>query len=653
MSGNYALLQSAAQSVTDKTEELRVAKSAAALAEQEQTQAQTNFDLVVADLAKRTAQVDEATADETALTSEQSSLETQRTSLKTSKKTKITDRDSKEGEVILKKIETDLIRARGGVTATEAWLVNPTAKTAYELVGALYPTAVYIRYVRATNDLLDDTIGNDGDYYFVNATGAEELHKRVTGSWTLVASTVGTDLAVDSTFPGDLAVLTASGTPTGTTNGQFHIDTDNGNWYGPRDGTWGAIQTVSIPFIPLGEKLIEVFDDLNEAEYGKIIVERNLLDDNEPLLASRKQSLQDLKDQLANVGGTDAAIEAQIAILEDPTDTPGTGSIAEAEKLVKDSKDAITASQDLINDYNDKLSQVNADLASLVDDLRLKESELATLRSAHDTLIEQSRTLTNQLEDIEGKHAITSDLDVNDYGDTGVIATPDRKAGSNLDLVVVQKAQATLVKNAFDAMKGPLETAKGTRQGELNSANTSKTGADAAVVSKTAALEAARTSLNTYIENQKKIEVDAAVLLLESFLKNASVVLASGATLDPAVVPAIDKTCPSAKIRTFVDRITASFSDEAEYAALRDEIRNDPVNSFFNIISDPCFNLLSEEDVAALRAEIKANFGKQAEALFAKYYPRTSASSSSNVTYWVIAALVILAIVAIAAFFLM
>lgn len=299
--------------------------------------------------------------------------------------------------------------------------------------------------------------------------------------------------------------------------------------------------------------------------------------------------------------------------------------------------EAVAAKEVEIEDINDQIE-------ALMSDYRRAQRELKSDQDTYQEALADFQNIANQLEDIEGSAdpaAPTSDDNVPDA---------DGAEGSRLELMVDALDRVTTVNSAYTYLRDSLNDAKTVRKTALDAANRKKVTAEREVASAEEDLARLRKDLAVLVAAQASIEVEAAASLLEDFLKNGSLITSGAPVVDLSVERDVAKTCEDSKVRSLISRIRAAYLDESEYLALRAEFRADPVGSFFNTINDPCFALLSEAEVEALRANIKANFSRRAAALFDKYYPTRNGSGpvSRNSTFliWVLIAVVVIAVAA-------
>jgi DNA repair exonuclease SbcCD ATPase subunit len=356
-------------------------------------------------------------------------------------------------------------------------------------------------------------------------------------------------------------------------------------------------------------------------------------------LAALEKELQDLKDVRDSKPPSEVTQEERDAIEVKEQE------VADAKVDITNLVTSIESDIESISYEEAYVDTLTGKIEDLMSDYRRAQRELEDLRTNYQEALSEFQNIANQLEDIEGSadpSEATVDANVSDA---------DGAEGSRLALTVEASERMTNVNAQYTYLRDSLNDAKVVRKTALDAANRKKVTADREVASAEEDLARLRRDLAVLIANQGNIEVEAAASLLEDFLKNGSLVLSAAATVDISVERDIAKTCEDSKVRSLVSRIRAAYLDEDEYKALRAEFRADPVGSFFNTINDPCFALLSEDEVEALRADIKANFSRRAAALFAKYFPTRSGSTSSSSRTGLIVVGVLVVVVILAALF--
>lgn len=372
----------------------------------------------------------------------------------------------------------------------------------------------------------------------------------------------------------------------------------------------------------------EAVDTLNQG----IVTKRISLESLRAVLSALKKELQDLKDVRDSMPPSEVPQELrdEIAAKEDEVDAKEY-EISSLEAEIEVDLESVSVEEAYID-------TLMGQIEDLMSDYRAAQRDLEELRITYQEALSEFQDIANQLEDIEGS-ADPSEATVDANS-----AEADGEIGSRLRLTVESHDRMMSINSEFVYLRDHLNDAKIVRKTALDAANRKKTTAEREVASAEEDLARLRRDLAVLIANQGNIEVEAAASLLEDFLKNGSVIVSAAPVVDVSVERDIAKTCEDSKVRSLVSRIRAAYLDEDEYKALRLEFRADPVGSFFNTINDPCFALLSEEEVEALRANIKANFSRRAAALFAKYFPTRSGGTTStrnNTRTWVLTAVVV------------
>lgn len=377
-------------------------------------------------------------------------------------------------------------------------------------------------------------------------------------------------------------------------------------------------------------------DDLNQG----IVTKRINLEALNAALAVLEKKLEDLKDVRDSMPPSEVPQELKDEI--EATET----EISDAKYDISSVEASIEVDLESVSSAEAYIETIMGQIEDLMSDYRNAQRELEDLRVNYQEALSEFQNIANQLEDIEGSaepSEPTSDSNV---------SAADGEVGSRLALMVEAYERMTTVNDSYVYIRASLSDAKIMRKTALDAANRKKTTADREVASADEDLTRLRRDLAVLISNQGNIEVEAAASLLEDFLKNGSLVLSGAPVVDISVERDIAKTCEDSKVRSLVSRIRAAYLDEDEYKALRAEFRADPVGSFFNTINDPCFALLSEDEVEALRADIKANFSRRAAALFAKYFPTRSGSTSTSSRTGLIVVGILVAVAILVALFL-
>lgn len=406
--------------------------------------------------------------------------------------------------------------------------------------------------------------------------------------------------------------------------------------------TPSGIRLLQSELVTLNEQADVISHDLVTAR-GEAVELKATLDAKKVLL----QDLKDTRDSLPAGTARDNLTNVEI---------PAKEAEVTAAQGAYDSK--LAEVEGFETSYTNKTAEATAKqdaITGQMELLREKEREIATLKEDVENTLAEYADLANKLQDIEGT------ADQNDLlNDGNVTVEADADADGGLDdgqegsqLFLLTKTVYTVgeVHSQYIALRDSLNTAKTARKATMDSVASAKVAKEREVANAETTLATLRRQLDSLLDIQKKIEIDAAVALLEDFLKNGAVVLAAAPNVELEVAQDVAKTCPESKVRALLSRIRASYTDPEEYKRLLDEFRADPVGSFFNDINDPCFVLLSEEEVEEFRADIRAAFLKAAKALFAKYFPG-SVKSSSLVPLLVFLAVIVALVVAIYFFYI-
>lgn len=633
MSGNYAQLTAKADDVIDKTSDVRAKTVTATLAEKEHVQAVANEARTEAEYLKRKHQSDVTAQDLADVVARIASLESQRTSLQTQWTTL---------HPLVKLFETNGPTAAPG--AAGEFYVDTDTSEAYEWDGAAWGASL----------------------------GPVNAALAVAGTTGKIQAAAG-----PPTFADPLADTPVLAAPVGTQDGELYVNFTNGdvyewvaaetNWHGvignvtEKQGVAGNVGKISADKgtpgtdydgtdviaveakkgrittkrgdIASAERNAQVHRDKIERLNISLVTLRLEEEQLEKEVASLEEQLADLKAQRDSYPTTSteyATLNGQVTALE-------TGDLAtEKTNLANKRGEIDTAKSDISTQETDLAVDIEA-VTTGISDLRTLERELATLQGTLDTNVASFTEVANGLQDIDGsdsaRTATAFSALANGEVDSQLYtakAVETALGTANTDIDTIE----TAVKAEYDAMKALVPTALAAK----NSANTQLSTCQTA-------LDTAKSDLRILVDKQKDIEVRAAAVLLEDFLKNENAVLAAAPTVGLSVQTEVDKTCPSSKVNELVSEFRAAYADEDEYKALLARIIENPFAVFFNQIEDPCFVLLTEAEVAAFRADVEARFRAEAQRLL-REYGKVSGGSSISTTTLVIIALVVILLVA-------
>ena len=273
---------------------------------------------------------------------------------------------------------------------------------------------------------------------------------------------------------------------------------------------------------------------------------------------------------------------------------------------------------------------------------RAGEALVVSLQTDYDAVYRTWLDVTNRLQDIEGANQADPDQP----------PSPNPLLTSKLGLATSTKTQLAIVQPATTMMKNDAIAAKSARKAIYDSDASKVVTTATALKNATDDLESKRIALEGLIKIQKKLEIDAAAKLLEEFLKNHDLRVASSPGVSQAVKDAVALTCHGSNAHNLLARIQMSYSTEAAYLAMCEILTEAPVETFFDSTMDECFRNISTEHAESIMAEIRSEFGKIACTLISKYGKcgkKTSSSSIWSWLKWFLLALLILVILVIIA----
>lgn len=261
-------------------------------------------------------------------------------------------------------------------------------------------------------------------------------------------------------------------------------------------------------------------------------------------------------------------------------------------------------------------------LAVKVGEVREAENDVAVLQADYDAAYLAALEVTNQLQDYEGS-AVNPDDNVDPPAPT-----------SRLGLATTNETQLSNVITAITPMKTAALAAQALRKADFDADTLTAKTAENAKNTATNDRDSRKKNQDGLVKIQKKIEVDAACLVLEYFLKNHDLRVASSPGVTPAEDEAVALTCPGSTIRNLVSKIKLSYSTEAQYLAMCEILTEFPIESFFDSTMDECFIELCPAEAEDVMADIRTEFGKCASKLISKYGKCGKKSSSGLAWYW-------------------
>lgn len=407
------------------------------------------------------------------------------------------------------------------------------------------------------------------------------------------------------------------------------------------DGFLGAAAVVAPPSAATGVFLLQSELKTKQDDLGTInrdivtlreqeIIDRQLVESEEKNLAEAvKRRASAPSEDLAAVAAAVADIAAASTALANAR-AALTSTLADIQSNVSDAE---IKTQEIV----DKETEINEQMANY----RQAESELDVLRQEYDTLVAQTLSVTNSLQDVEGVEAPL-------IPDTDVVGAP--KAGSQLYIATNTQTSVDAIFTQEETLKDALETVKATKKTDLDARRTEKNTAERDLQTATDALRRSKSEFEVLFQAQKKIESDVTINILEDFLKNGNIVLSGAPVVSQAVESEVLKTTPSAKVRSLISRIRASYTDATEYRKLRAEFLADPVGSFYSVMDDPAFKTMSQAEIDLFQNEVKARFGQMAAALFVKYGLLAGPDKPHKHSYTMLIVFGVLLVVAVVAF---
>lgn len=378
---------------------------------------------------------------------------------------------------------------------------------------------------------------------------------------------------------------------------------------------------------------------------------RKALDDiNQKIVTGREQEIN-AKSDLAS---DDVALKEMVKIRDamapgaDKTTINATITAAETKRndtqdryddIVKDIKD----NQDKATAKKGEITSKEAEISSEMARYRSVEAELETLRESYRDAVNKTLSITNDLQDIEGI------ADSDDFDKNVLVADhPDGMDGSRLSITKKTKDSLDTIVSRGTDIKKSLSDAKDEKKSEIEQAQSLKADADRKLVDATNSYKSAKAEVDSHVEQQIRIEINAALAVLEDFLANGSIVSSGAPVVSRSVEEEVLKTCNTSKVRNVLARIRTAYSDPAEYRRLRDEILADPVGTFFGKIDDPCYSSLSQSDVDRINSDMKRQFSLVATAALVKYgllSPHSSPTRKTSSFPWFLLALLVVVIV--------
>lgn len=282
-------------------------------------------------------------------------------------------------------------------------------------------------------------------------------------------------------------------------------------------------------------------------------------------------------------------------------------------------------------------------LAAKVGQVRAAEDSVVILQNDYDAAYLAALEVTNKLQDIEGSAEGPGETPDDN------VADPNGKPTSSLGLATTNETQLSSVNAAILPMKTAALAAQAARKADFDADVITVKNAESATTSAIADRDARKKTLDSLVKVQKKLEIDAACLVLEYFLKNYDLRVASSPGVTPAEDEAVSHTCPGSTVRNMVSRIKLSYSTEAQYLAMCELLTESPVESFFDSTMDECFMEICKEDAESIMADLRSEFGKCASKLISQY-GKCGKSSSSGMAWWwwviiIVAVLVVLAVI--------
>lgn len=297
------------------------------------------------------------------------------------------------------------------------------------------------------------------------------------------------------------------------------------------------------------------------------------------------------------------------------------GDAIEVERTNLAAFDAkIVTRRSQISNKSSDITQANQTVAQKIAEKRELQVDLAEARVERQAKTDEIVSVGNELQNIEGQGVAVVGPPAR-TAEEGVFGTDadDGDTGSQLAVAVLIENSADQSLTDRQTLIDTITGLKTAAESNLTAKRSLQTTAETDENTAKAAYDLAVSQLNGSLEAQKKFEVNAALKVLEAFLKVGATVLASGVNLEASVQTEVDKTFTSSKVRVVLEKVKAAITSPVEYRKLRAEFLADPVGAFFSNVADPDLSDLSVEDVQRFQAEIRASFAPQARALLAQY----------------------------------
>lgn len=318
---------------------------------------------------------------------------------------------------------------------------------------------------------------------------------------------------------------------------------------------------------------------------------------------------------------------------------------------------SITARRTEIETDTTNLAAINAKITNQIAHISNKQSDLVTSRQLLSEKIQDKRELLDQrevllarltakkvdlskvsdeLQNIEGQ-VLTGTPPVNANEDNMIdITTYPYGTGANAYPVGSTPAvdpsefvsELYLAKRIYDSLSDTYAArqaiiddviaAKASAETAAAPARTAVTVAEADELTAQSTYDLKKQTLKIALDLQITYEVNAAVQVLDAFLRLRSAVLSSAVQIDVSVQEAVDKTFISSKVRAAFESVKGALTSPTEYRVVLAQIQADPVGFFFNNTADQDLSDLTPAEIEAFKKAIRDKFRVEAARVFGR-----------------------------------
>lgn len=405
----------------------------------------------------------------------------------------------------------------------------------------------------------------------------------------------------------------------------------------------GIVGEAAVPGSGSSTGLVKLREDLKDLRDELDVLNQNIV-------TGREKEINTKSDLTSDDVALKEMIKLRDAMAPDANKSAINATILAAESKRNATKELydnivadIKSNQDDATVKKAEITSKETEISSEMAKYRAAEVELETYRESYRDAVNKTLALTNELQDIEG---IENPNDFDENVDTSNY--PNGKEGSRLHITKSTKDSLDTIVTQGTNIKDSLSNAKDEKKDEITFAQSSKAAVDKDLVEFTSLYKAAKAEVDSRVEQQIRIEINAALAVLEDFLANGSIVASGAPVVSKSVEEEVVKTCNTSKVRNVLARIRTAYSDPAEYRRIRDEILADVVGTFFGKVDDPCYSSLSQSDVDRINSDMKRQFSLVATAALVKYgllSPHSSPTKKHSPFPWFWLALLVIAIV--------